>query len=253
MKTTIVCFSQTGNTQRVAEAIAGGLGAGDVELVPLEKAAEAHLDDADLIGIGTPVFYYHEPTVVRDFISRLALKEKTLAFTFITSGGHPTNTLRRLQKMLAKKGATVIDSYECLGYDTYPIYIKHFRQWGHPSEEDLAGARLFGQGLVDKVRRIGEGEKTEPPRYKFVGGKYFRLSFICRRPVLDWIMPKLEADLEKCVKCGQCQKHCPTQNIRLDPWPTFLDECIFCYMCERVCPHHAIPVDWTKVAKKMGA
>ncbi|MDK1032768.1 MAG: 4Fe-4S binding protein, partial [Planctomycetia bacterium] len=113
-------------------------------------------------------------------------------------------------------------------------------------------ARSFGRALTEKVARAMEGEQPEPPRYKFVGGKTFRLSLLCRRPILDWTMPKIEADRERCAKCDQCRKRCPTQNIRLDPWPTFLDECIFCYMCERVCPHHAIRCDWRKVARRMG-
>lgn len=254
MKALIIYLSQTGNTERVAQAIAGGLadGGAEVELVPVERAGEADLDGADIIGIGTPVFYYHEPTIIRDLIQRMALQEKKLGFTFITSGGNPVNTLRRMQKMLARKGVTVIGSFECFGYDTYPIYIKHFRKWGHPRAKDIDEARSFGRALTEKVARALEGEQPEPPRYKFVGGKTFRLSLLCRRPILDWTMPKIEADRERCAKCDQCRKRCPTQNIRLDPWPTFLDECIFCYMCERVCPHHAIRCDWRKVARRMG-
>ena len=65
------------------------------------------------------------------------------------------------------------------------------------------------------------------------------------------MMPRLEVKRDLCTRCGACVRHCPTNNISLDPWPRFADRCIRCYMCERVCPHNAIQCDWRLMAKLM--
>jgi ferredoxin len=84
-----------------------------------------------------------------------------------------------------------------------------------------------------------------------VGGKYFRLSWICRKPVLDWIMPKLDLAPDLCTRCGACVRACPTENISLEPLPRFADRCIRCYLCERICPHNAIQSNWAFLKKVM--
>ena len=48
-------------------------------------------------------------------------------------------------------------------------------------------------------------------------------------------------DEKKCIKCGICAKHCSTQAITLNPFPTFnRKKCIRCFCCIEVCPQHAL-------------
>jgi Ni,Fe-hydrogenase III small subunit/formate hydrogenlyase subunit 6/NADH:ubiquinone oxidoreductase subunit I len=51
-------------------------------------------------------------------------------------------------------------------------------------------------------------------------------------------------DKEKCTKCGECIKRCPSNAIALNPETDSVgfnyDECIFCCLCEEVCPNAAI-------------
>ncbi|MGB2938480.1 MAG: EFR1 family ferrodoxin [Phycisphaerae bacterium] len=254
MKALVVYFSQTGNTEQVARAVGRGLAEAGCEPVDVRPLAETSAEDwraYDLFGLGAPVFYYHEPQNVRDWIRRLVPRRHVPAFTFITHGGNPANTLRRMQRLLRPKGAHVSRSFECFGYDTYPIYVKDFRQWGHPDADELAAALGFGRDVADDAARMLAGEDVPEASYPFVGGKTFRLSLVCRRPLLDYMMPRLEVKRDLCTRCGACVRHCPTNNISLDPWPRFADRCIRCYLCERVCPHNAIQCDWRLMAKVM--
>jgi flavodoxin/ferredoxin len=255
MKCLITYFSQTGNTAQVARAIAGGLaGSAGVttDIRPISEVAAGDWLAYDLLALGMPVFYYHEPVNVRDWIRALAVRPSPgPVLTFNTNGGNPCNTFGRVQKFLRPKGGRVIGSFECCGYDTYPIYMKSFRQWTRPDAEDLAGATAFGRRMAPKAAAMIAGETVPEDTYKFVGGKTFRLSWICRKPVLEHFFPKLKLAPDLCIRCGACAKHCPTDNISLDPQPQFARKCIHCYMCERVCPRNAIRCDWRRLTRMM--
>jgi len=255
LKTLLVYFSQTGNTERVAEAIAEGLSAaaaGPIDVRPIEEVGPEAWLAYQALGLGTPVFYYHEPPNVRDWIKALVRSaEPVPVFTFNTNGGNPCNTLRRLQKFLKRKGGRVLDSFECFGYDTYPIYLKSFRKWGHPDARDLARASAFGEAFAGKARAFLAGEAVADADYDFVGGRLFRLSWICRKPFLDRFFPTLTLAADLCTRCGACARACPTGNILLQPDPLFLNRCIHCYLCERICPENAIQCDWRRWTEKM--
>lgn len=51
---------------------------------------------------------------------------------------------------------------------------------------------------------------------------------------------KPEIDLEKCTRCGECVKRCPSNAIVLDKEANSIginyDDCVFCSLCEEVCP-----------------
>lgn len=255
MKALVVYFSQTGGTAQVARLIAAGLlagGATKADVRPIRQVGPEEWLNYDLLGVGTPVFYYHEPPNVRDWIRRLAPRQRPApAFTFNTNGGNPCNTFRRLQRMLRPKGAHVTGSFECFGFDTYPIFMKSFRKWGHPDAADLNAAESFGRQAAADAARLIAGQPVPEPTYRFVGGKTFRLSIFCRKPILDWFFPALNVNHDRCIQCGACVRACPTENIKLDPWPTMADRCIHCHLCERICPRNAIECDWRRLTKMM--
>jgi flavodoxin/NAD-dependent dihydropyrimidine dehydrogenase PreA subunit len=255
MKCLVTYFSQTGNTAAVARAIAGGLAesAGTTaDVRPIREVAPADWLAYDVLALGMPVFYYHEPTIVRDWIRAMAARPAAApVLTFNTNGGNPCNTFRRVQKFLRPKGGRVVGSFECGGYDTYPIYMKSFRQWTRPDAEDLAAAADFGRRTAGKAAAMLGGEPVPEAAYRFVGGKTFRLSWICRKPVLEHFFPKLNLDPGACIRCGACARACPAGNISLAPDPQFDRRCIHCYLCERICPRNAIRCDWRRLTKMM--
>jgi len=252
-KALVVHFSQTGATRRVAEAAAAGLRAGGMQCTVAEllKTDPAEAAAYDVVGIGTPVFYYKEPPIVRRFIGLLPAADKKPAFTFITHGGNPVNTLRRMQKRLARRGYTVVNSFACNGFDSFPMYLKSFREWGRPSEDDLAAARDFGERLPGECRWLRDEPRFATPRYPFVGGKYFLLSHVLQGGMMKRTFPNHVVDPDVCTRCGLCARNCPTGAIRLDPLPTVNDDCIWCYLCERICPVQAYANEWAPLRKKM--
>lgn len=58
-------------------------------------------------------------------------------------------------------------------------------------------------------------------------------------------------NLEACVGCGMCEKHCPMDVIRFNketrtPEIKFPQHCMLCMLCEGKCPVQAITVSYEK-------
>jgi ferredoxin len=249
----VVYFSQTGNTESVARAIARGLESSGaaVDLLRLESTDPATLRQYDFVGIGTPVFYFRLPFNVAWFLKALGGMDGRHAFGFLTDGGHPGNTMRELQRRLARRGLTMVDGYRCLGYDTYPPFIGTNRKAGHPDAAELAAAEAFGRGLAARRDRIQAGAKDLLPVFPRERGRYALLGAVLSKPVVKFMSPRRNVNAQKCTRCGLCAKSCPTQTITLDPTPKFGNRCVWCTWCERVCPVHAIECDWTRMKKRI--
>ena len=73
MNVTMICFSQSGNTRRVAVAMAEAFReAGHVvRIVPLKSATPQDATTGDLLGVGTPCFSSQAPTPVKAFLRTL--------------------------------------------------------------------------------------------------------------------------------------------------------------------------------------
>ncbi len=249
----IFSFSQTGATEQIAGGIVTGLQDRGVpcEVLDLLKVQPEAAGEADLIGIGSPVFYYKEPVVVRRFIEQLPKADRRPAFTFITHGGNPVNTLRRMQKLLEKRGYVVLNSLSCAGYDTYPMFLRVWRQWGHPSDKEMELARDFGRQLVDEIRLLREEPHYVEPSYPFVGGKYLLMSMLFAGGRMKHFFPRPAPRKEICTRCGVCARNCPMGCISMAPYPVVGQDCMWCYLCERICPVQAYQLDWSKLRARM--
>src|SRR5512146_1978775 len=90
VKSSILYFSQTGNTEKVAYTIAGRFRDEGLENVTLQLEdagdfPEAY-EDADIVGVGFPTFFGYPPPHVIKFIEGLDGRGKA-AFAFTTYGG----------------------------------------------------------------------------------------------------------------------------------------------------------------------
>jgi len=259
----VVYFSQTGNTRKVAESIAEGLsGSGaHAEVLDLLETDAGTLGAYDMIGIGTPVFYFREPILVEQFIRKLPGCDQKPAFVFLTSGGHPSNTFFHMEHGLSNQGYLVVDGYACHGYDVYPPFKGQDRFLGHPNAEELAGARTFGGQLMQRSQKIQQGNTDLIPEFKRHWDRFGRLSMVFRNRLLTWlILPRKRLVVDRCTRCGLCAKQCPVGVIELSKgveagaeggYPVVKRGCIYCTMCERVCPEEAIQCDWRFIMQRM--
>jgi flavodoxin len=149
-KTLMICKSvHHNNTARVAHTIADVLGA--VVLSP-EEVPYMSLDDYDLIGFGSGVYYgsFHEVlwSWVRGLPSQ-SLPQKP-AFVFSTSGLSCLWKLwhGRFKQELARRGFDIIGDFHCRGFDAWgPLWLVGGINRRHPDERDLSRAAEFARRI----------------------------------------------------------------------------------------------------------
>jgi flavodoxin/NAD-dependent dihydropyrimidine dehydrogenase PreA subunit len=246
MKVAIIRFSQTGNTRKVAGAMAEALDAAGarVRSVSLRKARAGDALDADVVGVGTPCFSSRAPLNVRDFLAGLPRLTGRRAFVFATSGGGPGRVLYDMAEALRERGADVAGGIVIRGECFHPFPEIYGRFPGRPDAADLEQARGFARALFEHVSAgtAGPLAGTRPDVFK-AGGFYNWVGLMNREESLRKLLKAPEADPAKCTRCRWCEYDCPVSNIRLDPYPVLGDRCLRCYRCFSGCPEHAFRAD----------
>jgi flavodoxin len=161
MKTLIVVHSyHHGNTRKVAEAMAGALGASVKAPRDLESS---ELDSYDLVGFGSGIDSDNHYAPLLEFADRLTLSPGKKAFIFSTNGmpaalfGPGSRELYSRKCHAALRGRLRAKGYEILGEFIGPGLNTNAFLWriggvnkGRPNAEDLERARRFARGLVPR-------------------------------------------------------------------------------------------------------
>ncbi len=258
LNSAIFYFSQQGSTKRIAEMIAEGLNDGEnrCTLIPftklrndLELIQRLDFKQYDLIGFGTPVYYFYPPDHLFQIFEALPRLDHVKGFIFCTSGGNPGATLSKVQNALDHTGIKIIDGCDrWRGLDQHRCY-SHFPQSalpksiGHPTQAELAEAKAWGRQLLEKA-----ADPTTPLKTDFwtkdntwaQGGWKGRDA-----PFMELWFPEFHLNEVKCTQCGECAERCPVEAIILDPFPRWEKSCDRCYLCDLYCPAQAIECDWT--------
>lgn len=249
-KALIAYFSQNGSTARVGETIARGLRAEgyQVHLHNVNDGPAPSPGGYDLLGIGSPVFYFRPPFLMQDYVDALPKLRGIPAFVYVVHGTYRGDTASSLRKTLSRKGARDIGQFASLGYDTFFSYIKEGFLFSHryPRPEDFDSAEGFGREVAARASGKPFIPESPDPRPRNI----YRLErFFTNRWLTRHIYSRLfTVDVKKCKGCGLCARACPTRNIVLEA-PGLLKRgraCILCLGCEAKCPEGAItsPVSW---------
>lgn len=142
-----------GNTAKVAEAMAGVLGA---DIATPESTPHTSLADYNLVGFGSGVYYGCMHEALLDWLRGLpdAREPGTPAFIFSTSGLPFLAMVWHwpLRRLLARKGFRVVGAFACRGHDTWgPLWLTGGLNRAHPDEHDLARARKFAAAMASSA------------------------------------------------------------------------------------------------------
>ncbi len=248
MNITLIYFSQTGNTRRVAQAMAEAFRqAGHAtRTISLKKATPQDANTGDLLGVGSPCFSSQAPTPVKAFLQSLPPLENRRAFVFATSGGAPGRVLYDLAHLLQGKGAEVVGGFLTRGELHHPAPCLSGRMPDRPNTKDLAQARHFAIAVAEHVSAGRPGPVAESRRETFTlrRGFYDLVALLSTDGFLRRVLPEPEIDAARCNQCGWCVHECPVHNIAVQPYPILGDRCIRCYRCLTGCPQKAFDTDW---------
>jgi flavodoxin len=105
MKICVLYFSRTGNTKRMAEAIAEAAKAPAFDIASVEPSI---VENCDLLILGTPVEGFRPAKETVAFVERLPKTEGKKAILFCTHVLWKGSTFKVLEKELSSKGYQVI-------------------------------------------------------------------------------------------------------------------------------------------------
>lgn len=254
MNVTLICFSQTGNTRKVADAMAGAFREArhSARIILLKKATPEDAIHGDLLGVGTPCFSSQAPTPIKELLRALPLLDDRRAFVFATSSGAPGRVLYDLTHLLRSKRADVLGGFLVRGEVHHPAPHMTGQFAGHPDAKDLARARRFAAALAElaSAGRSGPLPGSRPDALRHGRGFYDLLGMVSSDSLLRLLMPEPQVDPLKCDQCQWCICACPMDNITLEclstaqSYPVLGERCIRCYRCLTTCPSNALDVDW---------
>jgi flavodoxin/ferredoxin len=256
-KSLIVYFSQSGTTAQVAESIATGLSREgyQVDLCNIKEKQPPDTSGYDLLGIGSPVYFFRPPFIITDYLKSLPDLGGLQAFTFILHGTYRFDTNKSIRQILARKGAQDAGYFHCHGADFWLGYLKegYLFSPNHPTLEELSMAVDFGSQVAECVdgKSYPSAEEDKPPTFIYRLQRFF-LNQWCAERVYSRMV---KLDKEKCDACGLCIKLCPRSNIHQDKdgYPVWEQNCLLCLTCEMKCPKDAIstPIGWSLIRPLM--
>lgn len=127
-----------GNTEKLVKRIAEEC---QVDLIDAIKQMNADLNDYDMIGFASGIYYskFHQ-SILKFSEENLSADKKV--FLICTYGG--SANYKSIEQILDKKRSKVIGKFGCKGYDTFgPFKLVGGIAKGHPDEEDIKNAVEF--------------------------------------------------------------------------------------------------------------
>ncbi len=243
-KALVVYFSQGGTNMSVADAISTGLRAAgyQINLWNLKDGQPPAPGDFDLLGIGSPTYYFRPPFNVMDYVNSLPDLAGLPAFVFVVNGSHRGNTGNKIRRALTLKGSREVGYFHCHGASYFLGYLKvgYLFSADHPTAEDLARAETFGRDVADRLAGVHYAKpESDPP-----GAILYRIErFAFNRMLVKHIYSRLFKTSAKCSPdCDICIKQCPVKNITRGKNGQLLRgrDCLLCLSCEKNCPEDAI-------------
>jgi flavodoxin len=151
MKSLVVYYSKSGNTEKIARAIAIGL---EADLKKIEEIE--NISSYDLICIGTPVHAFAPAKSIKKFLKELPdlPGKKGAGFCTMHAVGDK-RTLRIIKEKLEVKGIKFLSGFSCRDVSSIfgDIGSKTFNK-EKPNEEDLKKAEDFGKKLLNEVEKF---------------------------------------------------------------------------------------------------
>ncbi len=148
MRILIVCHSSHhGNTWKVAQAVAGELGARLVR--PKEVTAE-EVAGYHVVGFGSGVYQARLHRDVAELVRSLPRMEGRKAFVLTTSGSCSEEYHARILALLRDKGFDTLGTFTCPGRDSFRFPGSELNT-DRPDADDLERARAFALDIRERL------------------------------------------------------------------------------------------------------
>ncbi len=133
----VVYYSMTGNTKKLADAIAS-----ELNVVAQRVSTNTKLADESLVFLGTGLYGPFQNGGLKQFIDRTDFAGRKVAL-FGTSGEGKGKEVGALEQAVSKKGADIVGKFHCKG--EFLLFINRSR----PTSKDLENARNFARQVAE--------------------------------------------------------------------------------------------------------
>lgn len=240
MRVCLYVFSGTGNTLKCAEAFKDAfVSRGANVLIHKITFDNGEVPDPklfDYIGIGFPVHGFNAPQIMFDFVRALPDIDGKEYFFFRTSG----------EPLKWNDGASLFleEALSGIGYRRAGEY-GYVMPYNMIFRHDDGMASLMYKTMLARVPtavdEILAGKPTAAARPR--GGKTLSEILLIEHPAMNINGKMFKVNADKCVKCMQCVRNCPTKNIRYENGKfVFGYGCVMCARCSFNCPTDAFNI-----------
>ncbi len=169
----IIYYSQTGNTERVAQAIAKELENHNPKIMKATEVDQSSLGAFGLVFLGSGVYGISVGKPLQVIARKIETLPEKVALFFTHASTDPVmhaDAFKRVEKALIKKGATIVGKFDCLG-ETARLPQSTRTEMaaelsaeeqeaaraaeellrGRPNEHDLQAAQEFARKIIDSL------------------------------------------------------------------------------------------------------
>lgn len=255
----IFYFSGTGNSLAVAQMLSEKLS--DTIMIPLLSVRPSFEmpDEVESVGIVYPIYMNAVPKIVKEFISKMKLKDSCYFYGVATHGGLPGNAGCYLLKTAKDNKIELKGYFEIKMINNTPkgVAPKPLMRlnWEKEISEDLI-ANMVKQVESDMPYIVSSIQARDSQSVNLLQRKSRRFGYQFTKllwKISEGSNPKLEFLLDKeCTGCGTCEKVCSTGRIKITDGHPIWEQgnCCYCYACFNFCPVQAITVKHYE--KKLG-
>ena len=133
----VVFFSRSGNTKKLAKAIAEELNVKARHIVSVKALPEV----VDIF-LGSGLYFLRPSKLIRDFIQNNDFQGRKIALFGTSAAGIGIETMG-MERLLKRKGAIITGKYYCKGQF-------FFIRKGRPADKDLEKAREFARSIKNR-------------------------------------------------------------------------------------------------------
>ena len=230
----LACFSPTGTTKRILEAISRGINHDHTDLidltVPGERSQKLQTFKDELLVVAVPVYMGRVPALLLEWLNGILADGSPTVCVVVYGNRAYEDALIELNDILIKRGCIPIAGAAYIGEHSYSSSAIPIAE-GRPDAGDLDHADYFGQ-LINK--KLGS------------------FKFLDQIPELDipgnppdegatrlWSIDFISVSKD-CIQCGICSGRCPVGAIDANKSHLIDNEkCITCCACIKNCPQKA--------------